>query len=92
LDFLDEVDGNDGVGTGTAFIHQGGGHGAIIGALFDLLLYLLVRIHAVFFESLHIDPQSLVLAYLELDFLVRLAQQISHSLVVDLHHADFDFE
>lgn len=44
-----------------------------------------------FFETLHIDSQSLVLAYLEL-LLLGLAEQIPNVFIVDLEHADLDFK
>jgi hypothetical protein len=60
-------------------------------AFLDLLLYLLIRIHTIFLEPIHINAQSFMLANLQILFLI-FRQQILHSLVVDLQHADLHLE
>lgn len=74
-----------------ALIHQSRSNGAIIGSLLYLLLDLLIGVYIMLFQSIHIHPQGLMLAYLQL-LLLRFREQIPYALIIDFKHTNFDLE
>ena len=77
--------------SGTTLIHEGSSNGTIIRSLINLLLYLLIRVHAVFLQPINVNSKRLVLTNLQFLLLV-LRKQVLHCLVINFHHADLDLK
>jgi len=60
---LHKVNGNDGVRSGTALIHQSCSNWTIIGTLFYPLRYLLIGVYSMLLKALNIHSKCFMLAY-----------------------------